>query len=167
MNPGPTCVLLHSSWSNILASYATEQKNSSNKNIYRSLQLETGNHRLSFHAATPGEQTIGVKLQKLSGDKSVVLDKTVAVGEGSDVALDFTTEGGWAEYHFEITRQDAEANIELSKIEIHTVEDPSGITNATTTVHPTNGEAYDLGGRRVDPDSKGIIIINGKKKMNP
>ena len=148
----------------ILLSYATEQKNSSNKNIYRSLQLETGNHRLSLHAATSGEQVIGVKLQKLNGDKSVVLDKTVTVGEDTDVALDFTTEGGWAEYHFEITRQDTEAEIAISKIEIHTVADPLGIAN-TTTVRQGNGAAYDLGGRRVSPDSKGIIIIDGKKMM--
>jgi alkyl sulfatase BDS1-like metallo-beta-lactamase superfamily hydrolase len=151
---------------NILLSYATEQKTTSNKNIYRSLQLEEGNHRLSFHATTPGEQVIGVKLQKLSDDKSVVLDNTVTVGEGTDVALDFTTEGGWAEYHFEITRQDTEAEIAISKIEIHKVADQSGIINATTVL-PRDGAVYDLSGRRVSPDSKGIIIIDGKKKVNP
>ena len=151
---------------NVLASFATEQKTSSNKNIYRSLQLETGDYQLSFHAAAQGEQSIGVKLKKLSGDKSVVLEKTVTVNEASDVVLDFSTSGGWAEYHFELTRQDAEAAIEVSKIEIHSVaEDPSGIAGVTTSVRPRHSGVYDLGGRCVSSDSKGIIIVDGKKQV--
>lgn len=151
---------------NVVASYGTEQKTSANKNIYRSLQLESGDYQLSFHAATTDEQTIGVKMQKLNGDKSVVLDKTVKVNQEDDVVIDFSTEGGWAEYHFELTREDADASIEISKIEIHSVADkPSGIRNSISSIHPKKIGAYDLSGRRVSPNTKGILIIDGKKQL--
>ena len=150
---------------NVIASYGTEQKTSSNKNIYRSLQLETGDYQLSFHAATEGEQTIGVKLQKLSGKKDVVLEKEVKVNQAGDVVLDFSTEGGWAEYHFELTREDENATIDISKIEIHSVEDiPDGIVSPTAA-HPRHNGTYDLSGRRISSESKGIVIIDGKKVM--
>lgn len=150
---------------NVIASYATEQYTTSNKNIYRSLQLETGKYRLSFHADTQGEQTIGVKLQKLSDNKNVVIDQEVKVENGTDVALDFTTTGGWAEYHFEITRQDTEASIDISKIEIHSVPDDQSAITPVVVSQPRHKGTYDLSGRRVSPDSRGIIIVDGKKVL--
>ena len=147
-------------------SYGSEQYTSSNKNIYHSLQLETGKYRISFHATTQGEQVIGVKLKKLTGDKSVVLNQTVTVNQEADVVFDFETSGGWAEYHFEITRKRIDDVIEISKIEIHSVpDDPSAITTVTTMPSTQHTGSYDLSGRRVSPHSKGILIIDGRKQL--
>lgn len=151
---------------NIIASYATEQKTSSNKNIYHSLQLEEGEYYIRFHATSQDEQAIGVKLQKLTGDKSIVLDQTITVSPTmNDVTCVFNTEGGWAEYHIVFTRQDPNATVDISGIEIHSTDDLESIKSTTTTARPRHSGTYDLSGRRVSPDTKGILIIGGKKQV--
>ena len=148
-----------------IASFGREQYTTENKNIYHSLQLTKDQYQLRFHAVATGEQTVTVKLQKLTGDKGVVLDDTLTVNNEADVALDFATTDEWAEYHIEFKRPDNNTVIDLSKIEIHT-SDADGIT----PTYPVATQAqhigvYDLNGHRVSPDSKGVLIVNGKKQL--
>ena len=148
-----------------LASFGKEQYTADNKNIYHSLQLTKNQYQLRFHVATTGEQTVSVKLQKLVGDKSVVIDDTLTVENEADIALDFTTTDEWAEYHIEFKRADNKTEIALSNIEIHTT-----VADGITPTHrgltrSQHNSVYDLSGRRVSPDTKGILIINGKKQV--
>ena len=83
----------------------------------------------------------------------------------NDVTCVFNTEGGWAEYHLVFTRQDPNANIDISGIEIHSTDELESIKSATTTGRPRHSGTYDLSGRRVSPDTKGILIIDGKKQV--
>ena len=148
-----------------IASYGREQYTTSNKNIYHSLQLTKGQYQLRFHVVTTGEQTVSVKLQKLAGDKGVVLDDSLTVNNEADVALDFTTTDEWAEYHIEFKRADNKTVIDLSKIEIHTYDVDGIAPTFFVATHPHYNGVYDLNGRRVSPDSKGIVIVNGKKQL--
>lgn len=148
-----------------VATFGRDQYTTDNKNIYHSLQLTQDQYQLRFHVVTEGEQILSVKLQKLTGDKAVVLDETLTVNNEADVALDFTTTDEWAEYHIEFKRTENKIPFDLSKIEIHTY-DVDGITPASlgaTRCHHSG--VYDLNGRRVSPDSKGVVIVDGKKQL--
>ena len=49
------------------------------------------------------------------------------------------------------------------------LEDPSSIATGIVDVNhetPTDERCYNLNGQRVSPDTKGIIIRNGKKYLN-
>lgn len=151
---------------NIIASFGKEQYTTSNKNIYHSLQLTKDNYKLSFHVALSSDQNIGVKLQKLTGDKSVVFEKSFSVSHDDDLEIYFSTTDNWAEYNIEFTRSDTESNVKLSKIEIHTTEETGIAAPAVSTALPHYSGAYDLNGRRVSPDSKGVVIVDGKKRVN-
>ncbi len=49
---------------------------------------------------------------------------------------------------------------------VYLVADPTGITNVKTEVANTEKIAYNLSGQRVNANSKGIVIIDGKKYIN-
>jgi hypothetical protein len=47
-----------------------------------------------------------------------------------------------------------------------TIDNVAGIENVLSDKPAATGVAYDLYGRRVSPDTKGLIIIDGKKVIN-
>ena len=148
-----------------VASFGRDQYTTENKNIYHSLQLTKGQYELRFHVAVTGEQIVGVKLQKLTGNKEVVLDDTLTVENEADIVLNFATTDEWAEYHIEFKRTDKNIPIDLSRIEIHT-SDVEGIVPANIgSTHSQYIGVYDLNGRRVAPDTKGFVIVDGKKQL--
>ena len=148
-----------------VASFGRDQYTTENKNIYHSLQLTKGQYELRFHVAVTGEQIVGVKLQKLTGNKDVVLDDTLTVENEADIVLNFATTDEWAEYHIEFKRTDKNIPIDLSRIEIHT-SDAEGIVPANIgSTHSQYIGVYDLNGRRVAPDTKGFVIVDGKKQL--
>ena len=53
--------------------------------------------------------------------------------------------------------------------EIQPIEDPStttGIDDVTTVVNDKDAPVYNLAGQRVSKDYKGVVIQNGKKRIN-
>lgn len=43
---------------------------------------------------------------------------------------------------------------------------PTGILDIPVLQHPVSASCYNMQGQRVSPDTKGIIIVNGKKRIN-
>jgi len=96
-----------------LLQFGGDQYTTDNKNVYHSLQFDNGRYKLSFTSTGEAGKTIGVKIEKLTGSKKVVLDKTVNVG---DSELLFEITDGWGEYKLTMTRPSDSDNITVSNI---------------------------------------------------
>lgn len=142
-----------------LLKFGGTQNTNSNQNVYYSLQFKTGSYKLCFKSEGDAALTIGVKIEKLTGNKNAVLETTVQAG--GSVALPFKVEDGWGEYKITFTRATADDVITISDIAVYSTEEETGITHPV--VSPSQSYAYDLTGRRVDGIRHGIVIKNGKK----
>lgn len=148
-----------------LLRFGGTQKTDANQNVYRSLQFKTGNYKLCFQSEGDATLTIGVKIQKLTGKKTTVLDAKVQAG--SAVTLPFDITDGWGEYRINFTRPSSTDNITISNIGIYcrTEEDMTGISAARINNEKLiiNNEIYDLQGRKVSNPRHGLFIKNGKR----
>lgn len=138
-----------------------------NQNVYRSLQFETGKYKLCFKSEGEAGKTIGVKIEKLTGQKNAVLAATVNVGEA--VSLPFEVTDGWGEYKITLTRPTKEDVITVTDLRIHSLTAEEVTAVKGVSVKGNNGigrdVCYNLQGRRVTTVSKGLQIKNGKKLM--
>ena len=96
---------------------------------------------------------MGVKLQKLTGDKNYVLNTTVGVGK--DASLVFHIEGGWGEYRLTLTRPTAADPITITNLGIFslTPDEMTGIMRMEGekwTMRNGVGTVYDLQGRKME-----------------
>ena len=142
------------------------KSDNSDNNVYRSFQLTTGNYKLCFQVDGTAEQTATVKIQKLTGKKTTVLNQSVPAGEPA--TLLFSVEDGWGEYRFTLTRPSGAA---VTNIVLYSASDEemTGI-ESIPAVNPNEGTStpiFDLMGREVsvtrDQLNAGIYLQNGKK----
>ena len=137
-----------------------------NQNVYRSLQFKTGRYKLCFHVEGEDGKNIKVKIAKLTGQKNVVLNATVAVG--SDVSLPFEVSDGWGEYRITFNREAKTDVITITGIGIYSLTDDEA-ASVKMPVSPAteSAQAFDLQGRPVEgqPANNGIYIRNGRKTV--
>ena len=98
-----------------LLEFGGDQYTADNKNVYHSLQFDSGKYKLCFKSTGAAGKTIGVKIQKI-GASGYVIDETVNVGENAELPFEVTD--GWGEYKLTMTRTTASDAIAISDIEI-------------------------------------------------
>lgn len=154
-----------------LLKFGGTQNTSSNQNVYRSLQFQTGKYKLCFKSEGEAGKAIVVKIEKLTGKKNAVLKDTVNVGE--DASLPFEVTDGWGEYKITFTRPTKDDAITVTDIAIYsqTDENPTDIAAPQATKQKSvsgKSPAYDLQGHRLGKGSatKGIYIQDGRKMLN-
>lgn len=149
-----------------LLRFGGDQNTDDNQNVYRSLQFKTGKYKLCFHSEGEADKTIRVKIEKLTGQKNVVLNDTVAVG--GDVSLPFEVSDGWGEYRITLLRETKNDNITVNNIGIYALTDEESASLSFPTSPATDStSSFDLLGRPVEEQSfhHGIYIRNGKKTV--
>lgn len=99
-----------------LLSFGGAQYTEANKNVYSSLQFESGKYKLCFTSTGASGKTIGVRIVKLTSPYKVVLNTTVNVGE--DAELPFEVSDGWGEYRLTMTRPEVGDNISVTDISV-------------------------------------------------
>ena len=146
-----------------LLRFGGTQNTSTNQNVYRSLQFQTGSYKLCFKSTGEPSATVGVKIEKLTGKKNAVLDATVNVGE--EASLPFEVADGWGEYKITFTRPTKDDAITVTDIAIYAVEDTPDAVMAPKTGASALGAVYSLSGVKYEktPVGKGVYIANGKK----
>ena len=107
-----------------LLQFGGDQKTDGNKNVYHSLQFNSGTYTLSFTSTGAAGKKIGVTIEKLTSPNTVVLNTTVNVG--ADAELSFNVSDGWGEYRLTMTRPDAGDAITISDITIKQTTDTDG-----------------------------------------
>ena len=137
---------------------------------------QAGSYVLTFGAA--GKASGSITFTLTDADDNT---KSVTVGpfvEGTD----YPTTGGWTDFHmtksapFTLTAgqkvlkldfKGTKSTVNIANINF-ALEGSSGIDNIVVGEDEINGEvkAYNLQGIEVAPDTKGLIIINGKKVYN-
>ena len=137
-----------------------------NQNVYRSLQFKTGKYKLCFHSEGDEGKNVKVKIEKLTGQKNVVLNATLTVG--GDALLPFEVTDGWGEYRITFSRDNKNDVITISNIGIYTMTEDEVVSVSAPTLPKTgNTSLFDLMGRPVEgqPAHPGIYIKDGKKKV--
>ena len=149
--------------STTLLRFGGTQNTESNQNVYRSLQFKTGSYKLCFQSEGDATLTVGVKIQKLTAPKNIVLEATVQAG--SPAVLPFDVTDGWGEYRISFTRPTSSDEITISNIGIYsrTEEDITAIRSIQDSQCIKHDEVYDLQGRQVTNPQHGLYIKNGKK----
>ena len=148
--------------------FGGDRNTDANQNVYRSLQFNTGQYKLCFHAEGEEGKTVRAKIVKLAGKKNTVLESTVTVN--GDFSLPFEVNDGWGEYQISFIRANKTDEITITNIGIYTNDDPTSI-NLPPTLHPQPStlhpqpSTFDLSGRPIEgqPTRNGIYIRNGKK----
>ncbi len=147
-----------------LLSFGGAQYTEANKNVYASLQFESGTYKLCFKSTGASGKTIGVRLVKLTSPNTVVLNTTVNVGD--DAKLPFEITDGWGEYQLTMTRPDAGDIISITDLAIVQTEEPD-IPEPTTLDFNQFGVAttditdlYATGGLKYNP-STGVLTSDG------
>lgn len=152
--------------STILLRFGTAQYNTTNQNVYYSLQFDNGNYKLHFKAESDDNKEISVKLQKLTGNKNLILDSTiVANGEAN---LYFKVEDGWGEYKLTITRPSSSDVIKITDIVVNSVTADEYITSSIQSYSEpriSDNELYTLSGVKVKEAKAGNIYIKNNKKV--
>ena len=149
-----------------LLRFGGDQNTNDNQNVYYSLQFKTGRYKLCFHSEGEEGKIVKVKIDKLTGQKNVVLNTSVTVG--SDASLPFEVNDGWGEYRITFSREVKTDIINISNIGIYSLKADEP-TSVTPPLLPTtdNTPFFDLQGRPVEgqPTHNGIYIKNGKKTV--
>ena len=99
-----------------LLQFGGNQNTADNKNVYYSLQFNSGKYNLSFTSTGAAGKSIGVKIEKLTSPNTVVLNTTVNVGANAE--LSFSVTDGWGEYKLTMTRPEASDAITITNIVI-------------------------------------------------
>lgn len=146
-----------------LLKFGGDQKTDANQNVYRSLQFKAGSYKLCFQSEGDASLTIKVKIQKLTGKKTTVLNAKVQAGSAASLPFEITD--GWDEYKITLTRSSRNDEIAISNISIYslTEEEITGIRSQTGNRKSSNGKCFDLQGRQVENPQHGLYIKNGKK----
>ena len=110
-----------------LLSFGGAQYTEANKNVYASLQFESGKYKLCFKSAGASGKTIGVKIEKLTSPNTVVLNTTVNAGE--DAELPFEISDGWGEYQLTMTRPDANDAITITDLVVTQTDAATPVAN--------------------------------------
>ena len=110
-----------------LLKFGGAQYTTDNKNVYHSLQFNSGSYKLSFKSTGTAGKTVGVKIEKLTSPNSVVLNTTVNVGE--TVELPFTVTGGWGEYKLTMTRPSTGDAITITDLVVTQVESTTPVAS--------------------------------------
>ena len=147
-----------------LLRFGGDQKTSDNQNVYRSLQFKSGRYKLCFHSECEGEKNMKVKIEKLTGQKKVVLDASLPVG--TDATLPFEVNDGWGEYKITFIKENKNDVITITNIGIYTIADDDDPVSMSLPTLPSNDNStfFDLLGRHVEgqPAHQGIYIKDGK-----
>ena len=143
--------------------FGGEQNTDGKQNVYRSLQLTTGTYKLRFHSEGDADKTVGVKIQKLTGKKTVVLNATSPVG--TDACFVFSVEDGWGEYRLTISRPAAADQITVTNLGLYslTEEELTGvrdIEHSSFRMDHSPLMRYDLVGRMTNSKSShGLCLV--------
>jgi len=141
-----------------LLAFGGQQNTSTNQNVYHSLQFTTGNYKLCFKSTGEAGKTITVKLQKLTGDKRLVVNTTVNVGE--ETVLPFKISGGWAEYKLTLSRAAATDDIAITDLTVYSdTSDASALRSPQTSASAKPVAEYSLSGTRQGQLRKGISLL--------
>ena len=153
--------------STTLLRFGYEQNSNSNQNAYRSLQLTTGAYKLCFHTEGEAGLNVGVKIQKLTGKRNVLLNTEVPVG--TDACLYFDVEDGWGEYGLVMTRPSSTDEITVTNLGLFSLtnEELTGILQPSVSKSTDDDAYYTLSGIKTQPTTKGIYIKNKKKILIP
>ncbi len=147
--------------------FGGDQNTNENQNVYRSLQFKTGKYKLCFHAEGEEGKNIKVKIEKLTGQKNVVLNATETVG--GDITMPFEVTDGWGEYRITFNREAKTDVITITNIGIYTLTDgePVSVKLPTSTNNIGSATFFDLLGRPMEgePSRPGIYIRNGNKMV--
>ena len=100
-----------------LLEFGGDQNTADNKNVYHSLQFNSGKYKLCFNSTGAAGKTITVKIQKLTSPNTAVLNTSVNVGE--NVELPFEVTDGWGEYKLTIIRPTASDAINVTDIAVY------------------------------------------------
>lgn len=144
--------------------FGRDQKTDANQNVYRSLQFEDGKYKVCFSSEGEEGKLLTVKIQKLTGSRTVVLNQQVKVGE--DAKLFFDIEGGWAEYKFTVLRESSSDVVNVKNLAIYTAteeEEAEAVDVKSVSNAKQNASAiYSVSGVKNSQLSKGVNIV----KMN-
>ncbi len=144
-----------------LLRFGGTQKTDANQNVYRSLQLTTGNYKLCFKSEGDPSAAIGVKLQKLTGKKNYVLNTTV--NAGTEAKLTFKVDDGWGEYRLTLTRPTSADTITISGLALYSATDEDMETASVQTVPASTLQSatavYSLNGCQTSGTKKGISLV--------
>lgn len=143
-----------------ICSFGKEQNTNANANVYPSLQFIKGDYRLAFNAIGESGKTVTVQLKRLAGKKDVVFEQTVGVGE--NLAIDFNIPDEWAEFNISFTKEDAEDDIAITGIEVHSINGTTGINEIHTDATSSAAGIYSISGARMNSLTHGINIIKGQ-----
>lgn len=147
--------------STTLLMFGRDQNTDGKQNVYRSLQLTTGNYKLKFRSEGEIGKTIGVKIQKLTGNRTVVLNATTNVG--GEAVFAFKVEDGWGEYKITLTRPAVSDQITITDLALYTAsEDEVTDINAVNLTDGVVG-AYTLSGLPAHPQQRGIQVVRTAK----
>lgn len=147
----------------IMMSFGKDQNTSDNQNVYYSLQLNSGNYKLKFRADGDEDKAVTVRIQKLTGNKRVVLRGTGQTGK--DNVSFFKINDGWGEYQILFTKPSSSDNITISDIELYSsIEDEAtGIIQPVSTDDSGKSHFYSLSGTPANsPVIGNINIVRGK-----
>ncbi len=148
--------------STVLLQFGREQNTDGKQNVYRSLQFTTGDYKLCFHSEGEVGKTVTVKLQKLTGRKTTILNATVPVGE--DAKLLFRVDDGWGEYKLTISRESSSDVISITNLGIYdaTPEELSAIPSL-----PVSGDGkevyYSLSGIPSSQAQRGVNVVRSSQ----
>lgn len=149
----------------VICSFGKEQKTNSNANVYPSLQFIKGDYRLTFNAIGEAGKQVTVVLKRLAGKKDEVFNKTVEVGENR--VIDFNIPDEWMEFNITFSKENADENIQITGIEIHSNGNAVGINEVRSETTAQDDGIYNLSGVRTNGLTRGINIIktrDGKPK---
>lgn len=143
--------------STTLLMFGREQNTDGKQNVYHSLQLTTGNYKLKFRSEGEAGKTVGVKIQKLTGTRTVVLNATAQVG--GEAVFAFKVEDGWGEYKITLTRPTVSDQISIADLALYTASEDE--VTGIDSFRPANAVvgAYTLSGLPAHPQQKGIQIV--------
>ena len=154
-----------------LLRFGGDQNTDGKQNVYRSLQLTTGEYKLVFCAEGETCKTVSVRLQKLTGKKNTVVNASVEVGKDAD--LRFKIEDGWGEYKLTLSRPSSSDQISISNLGIYSLTQEE-IMSVKTSYEPQgrkDGLLYNLSGQLLGqnarPPRNEIVVVDNKKVLMP
>lgn len=145
--------------------FGREQSTDSNQNVYPSLQFDNGRYKLRIRTEGDADKTYTVKLQKLTGKRTVVLNREVRVGE--DATLLFEVTDGWGEYKLTVTRSASTDDITVKDLAIYSAKEEEFTSiascNASLGLNSCAPQYYTPSGLPVTRPVKGINFVVDKQ----
>ena len=149
-----------------LLKFGGTQYNTTNKNVYRSLQFDNGFYKLHFKSEGSDTIQIAVNIQKLTGKKNLILSDTISAN--GEANLYFKVEDGWGEYKLTITRPSSTDVITITDIVINSVTEEELLEASIQKPshrQSVSNDLFTLTGMRVKNPKAGNIYIKNNKKI--